>query len=61
MQHKAYYSDITFASDLRSAMIEDPALRIYYAMIRVRNRRNEATRGARRVGNQVGSDPAGES
>ena len=61
MQHKTYYSDITFASDLRSAMIEDPALRIYYAMMRVRNQRNEAARGARRAGNQVGSDPTGES
>ena len=61
MQHKARHSEITFASDLRSAMIEDPARRIHHAMIRVRNRRNEAAREAQRAGNQVGSDPTGES
>ena len=61
MQHKARHSEITFASDLRSAMIEDPARRIHSAMIRVRNQQNEAARGVRGAGNQVGSNPAGES
>ena len=61
MQHKAYYSEITFVSDLRSAMIEDPARRIHSAIMRVRNQRNEAAQEARRAGNQVGSDPARES
>ena len=61
MQHKAYYSEITFASNLRSAMIEDPARRIHSAMMRVRNQQKEAAQGARGAGNQVGSDPTGES
>ena len=59
--HKARHSGVTFASDLRSVVVEDPICRIHNAMVMVKNLRNEAAREARRARYGTGPDATTES
>ena len=45
--HKARHPDVTFASDLRSAVVRNPVRYMYYAIIMVQKLRDEAARRAR--------------
>ena len=53
---KAYYTDVTFASDLRSVMVEDPVFRMHGAMVMVQNLQKEAAREARHAKDGTGPD-----
>ena len=55
-RHKAYYPDVTFASDLRSILVRDPVRSVYRAVMEVQDLLDEAERRARSAKNWVDSD-----
>ena len=53
---KECHPDVTFASDLRSAVVQNPVRRMYYAIIMVQKLRDEVAQETRNVKDEADPD-----